>query len=77
MHRERGTPSRPGASRRGVVGTASLTETVLLVLAHTNHEAVCMQRALSLEVASLETYRLFALQKAGGCGLSRVAYLHM
>ena len=77
MHRERGTPLRPGASRRGVVGTASLTEIVLLVLAHTNHEAVCTQRAMSMGVASLEIYRLCALQKAGGCGLSRVAYLHM
>jgi len=47
------------------------------VLAHTNHEAVCTQRAMSMGVASLEMYRLCALQKAGGCGLSRVAYLHM
>ena len=40
MSHERGTRSRPGASRCSVVGTAGLTETVPLVLAHTNHEAV-------------------------------------
>jgi hypothetical protein len=53
MSRERGTRSRPGASRRGVVGTAGMMETVPLVLARTNHEAVCTQRAMSIGAVSI------------------------
>jgi hypothetical protein len=53
MSREWGARSRPGASRRDVVGTAGLTETVPLVLAYTNHEAVCTQRAMSVGAVSI------------------------